>query len=365
MGRVQTGGCLALLLLVSCGGDGPSGPALEPRPDVQTCLPDVSDGWPERISDTGCFVDPIDPKVLEPGPDLIPYEVNSALWTDGAFKLRFLVVPSPKRITIREDGSWAFPEGSILIKVFGLEFDVGDPESRRAVETRFMARHEGRWHYATYRWNDDGTDAQRLDGGAVARYTIYENGEPTELEHGFPSESECTTCHGMAIDDVLGPKTSQMNRDRDYEGVIANQLTAMRAIDLFALDGDEELDPEAEPRMANPQQAQGSLEEQLRAYLDANCAHCHRPRGYADTADHGLDLRYELGLEETGLCEPMRYWSWSGVPRIAPGNADGSGVLQRFLLNDALRMPSTGTSTIDRFGESLLREWIAALDACP
>ena len=361
---MRTGGCLAVLLLMSCG-EGPSGPALEPRPDVQTCLPDISGGWPERISDTGCFADPIDPKALEPGLDLIPYEVNSALWTDGAFKPRYLVVPSPKTITIREDDSWAFPEGSVLIKVFGLEFEVGDPESRRAVETRFMVRQEGRWHYATYRWNDEGTDAERLEGGAVATYTIYEDGEPRELEYGFPSESECTTCHGMALDDVLGPKTAQINRERDNDGVIANQLSAMCEIDLFALDPDEALDPESEPRMANPQQDEGSLEEQVRAYLDANCSHCHRPSGYADTADHGLDLRYELSLEETGLCDSMRYWSWSGVPRIAPGNPDGSGVLQRFVLDDALRMPSTGTSTIDRFGESLLRDWIAGLDACP
>ncbi|MGB3052516.1 MAG: hypothetical protein WBB42_16060 [Polyangiales bacterium] len=38
----QTGGWLLLLFLISCGGEGStrSGPALEPRPEVQTCLPD-------------------------------------------------------------------------------------------------------------------------------------------------------------------------------------------------------------------------------------------------------------------------------------------------------------------------------------
>ena len=139
MGCARTGGCLVALLLISCGSDGASrsGPALEPRPDVQTCLPDVSEGMPARLSDTGCFADL---KTLEPGPDLIPYEVNSALWTDGAFKPRYMVVPSPEQIAIQEDGSWVFPDGSVLIKVFGFEFDVGDPQSRRAVETRFMVR---------------------------------------------------------------------------------------------------------------------------------------------------------------------------------------------------------------------------------
>ena len=37
---MRTGGCLAVLLLMSCGSDGPSGPALEPRPDVIFFLTD-------------------------------------------------------------------------------------------------------------------------------------------------------------------------------------------------------------------------------------------------------------------------------------------------------------------------------------
>lgn len=115
-------GCIALLLSIACGSEGPSGPALLPRPDVQTCLADFSEGMPARLSETGCFVGV---KALEPGPDLIPYEVNSALWTDGAFKPRFMVVPSPEKVSIHEDGSWGFPEGSVLIKSFGFEFEGG------------------------------------------------------------------------------------------------------------------------------------------------------------------------------------------------------------------------------------------------
>ncbi|MGB5285581.1 MAG: hypothetical protein WBN29_13795 [Polyangiales bacterium] len=94
MGCRRVWGCLVALFSISCGGDAAtlSGPALQPRPEVQTCLPDVTDGMPARLSDTGCFADL---KSLEPGPDLIPYDVSSALWTDGAFKPRFMVVPSP------------------------------------------------------------------------------------------------------------------------------------------------------------------------------------------------------------------------------------------------------------------------------
>ncbi|MGB8328783.1 MAG: hypothetical protein WCE62_01550, partial [Polyangiales bacterium] len=138
--------CVSLLVLIACGSDGPSGPALPPRPEVQTCLSGVTDAMPARLSDTGCF---LDLKSLEPGPDLIPYEVNSPLWTDGAFKPRYMVVPTPQRISIDEDGSWEFPDGSILIKSFGFELQVGEPESRRVVETRFMVRRNGLWEYTT------------------------------------------------------------------------------------------------------------------------------------------------------------------------------------------------------------------------
>lgn len=352
---------IGLVFLLACGVDEPSGPALEPRPETQTCLPDLSEGMPARLSDTGCFTDL---KALEPGPDLIPYEVNSQLWTDGAFKYRYMVVPSSKRITIHEDDSWAFPEGSILIKVFGFELDVGDPRSRRAVETRFMVRRDAGWEYATYRWNGEGTEADLLEEGTVVEYTIRENGQATVIEYLFPDRDTCTTCHGAPIDDVLGPRTEQLNRDHDYGGVVANQLAAMSDIDLFALDAAEEIDPSAEPRMSNPQLGEGTLEEQARAYLDANCAHCHQPTGWAPP-EVGLDFRYRTALEETGLCEPMKYFEWTGVPRVAPGDPGGSGIVQRFVLEDPLRMPSLGASRVDPFGVRLLSDWIARLETCP
>ena len=39
--------------------------------------------------------------------------------------------------------------------------------------------------------------------------------------------------------------------------------------------------------------------------------------------------------------------------------------LERFLLENELRMPSTGASTIDSFGAELLHDWIAQMNACP
>lgn len=361
MGWKRIGGCLLALLVVGCGESSASrtGPALEMRPEVQTCLPDISEGMPSQLSDTGCF---LDLETLAPGPDLIPYDVNSALWTDGAFKPRYMVVPSTKQIRTEDDGTWTFPEGSVLIKVFGFEFNADDPQSRRAVETRFMVRHDGRWEYSTYQWNDEGTEAELLSERKTVVYTVQ--GEP--LEYLFPEYDDCISCHGAAINDVLGPKTSQINRSRDYDGLVSNQLLAMAEIDLLELEEGEEIDPATEPRMANPHADEGTLEEQARAYLDANCAHCHRPDGFADSGDHGLDFRYEVPLAESGICDPMKYFpDWVGLPRVAPGDPEGSGIMQRFVIDDVLRMPSIGTSTVDPFGVELLSDWIRQLDSCP
>ncbi|MBT8451983.1 MAG: hypothetical protein KJO40_08475 [Deltaproteobacteria bacterium] len=361
----RTVGGVLLLCVIGCGeeGQGRFGPALQPRPEKQTCLPDPSQPMPARLSDTGCFTK-LDP--LTPGPDLIPYEVSSALWTDGAFKPRYMVVPSAERIKIAEDGSWGFPDGSVLIKVFGFEFDAGDPESRRPVETRFMVRNDGQWDYFTYEWNDEGSDGALLDSRKTVAYTIAGSAGTEVIEYLFPQPDDCTTCHFESIHEVLGPKTSQLNRSHDYGGVVANQLVAMAEIDLLDLGADGMIEPSAQPQMVNPRAGEGNLEQRARAYLDANCAHCHRPGVYADTALHGLDLRYEVPLHESGLCEPMRYFpAWAGMPRVAPGNPAGSGVVQRFILEDAQRMPSIGTSVVDPFGAALLRDWIAGLPSCP
>lgn len=358
MKRTPHWGWIVALLSISCGNDGPHGPALEVRPETQSCLAGLSE-MPQLLSETSCFEDL---QAFEPGPDLIPYEVNSALWTDGAFKPRYMVVPPETHITMRDDGSWQFPEGSILIKSFGFEFEVDDPNSRRVVETRFMVLRNGEWEFATYRWNDAGTEAQLLNDLLRVTYTIDDHGEPREVEYLFPHEDACVTCHGAGVDQVLGPKTSQLNRSHDYDGVVENQLVAMAEIELFG--EDTSIDPNAISAMADPQNRQGSLEAQARAYFDANCAHCHQPGGWAPF-DTELDLRYETPLAITGLCDSMKFFDWEGVPRVAPGDPEGSGVLQRFLLDDALRMPSIGSSTIDPIGARVISDWIQQLESCP
>ena len=118
--------------------------------------------------------------------------------------------------------------------------------------------------------------------------------------------------------------------------------------------------------MANPQEGEGTLEERARAYLDANCAHCHRPNGYASSGDHGLDFRYELPLEDSGHVRPdevLPRVGWDASCRARePGGLRHPAAVP---VENELRMPSIGTSTVDPFGAELLRDWIAQMNACP
>ena len=64
---------------------------------------------------------------------MIPYDLISPLWSDGAKKERFLAIPDGTTITINADGDWDLPKGSIAMKTFAVD--------GKRVETRLFMRH--------------------------------------------------------------------------------------------------------------------------------------------------------------------------------------------------------------------------------
>ncbi|MGH7135652.1 MAG: hypothetical protein ACREHD_07925, partial [Pirellulales bacterium] len=212
---------------------------LEPNPveDFQAAT------FPRRLSETGLFRS-VAGHEMQPG--AIPYDVNAPLWSDGAYKGRWLVLPPtivedgrdmPTRIRFTSDLTWELPERTVIVKSFALDASEGDAASRRWIETRLLTRQHGEWAGYSYRWNDEQTDALLVDiQGADKDFVIRTaDGERRQTWH-YPSRSECMVCHSRAANFVLGLSTPQLNREHDYGGVIDNQLRVFEYLGLFRVD---------------------------------------------------------------------------------------------------------------------------------
>ncbi len=298
---------------------------------------------PDRLSESECF-DPGDLGV--PKPELIPYLVGAPLWSDGLAKQRWLVVPPDRQIEIDEQGRWQFPDGSVLIKTFSLE------SSQAAIETRFMVRRVGVWEFYSYRWRPDRSDADRLDEGQSV--------ELDGFDWEFPSEVGCRNCHGFGEGEPLGPTTLQINRLVDYGGPAGpvEQLDALAGIGLFAADPG---DPASLPRLVDPSDESASLDARARAYLHANCAHCHQPTWMRP------DLRWTTSFADTETCgQPIEFASpeVGGELRIDPGQPENSNLWLRMGVRGEGQMPLLGSGRVDTLGLALIEAWIRDLDGC-
>jgi uncharacterized repeat protein (TIGR03806 family) len=349
---------------------------LTPTPTVE--LARKSD-FPRKLSETGLF---ISTKDLTPAPGLIPYSVNSELWSDHATKERYLALPGESKIEFDAieypqpapgaPRGWKFPDGTVAVKTFFLEMERGNPASKRRLETRLL-HHERTpgteevgdqvWHGYTYVWNDDQTDADLVEtAGADRTFTIKDaaapNGERKQTWH-FPSRAECTLCHTMPAKYVLGINTLQMNKEHTYPGgVVANQLRTLDHLGMFTkpLETREPL-----PRLADHRNTKESLDARARAYLHSNCSHCHRKWGGGNAE---FQLLATQDLKDAGVLNtrPGQGAFNLNDPRIlVPGDPDRSMVLHRMTKLGLGRMPHVASSVIDEPAVHLIRQWIMQL----
>lgn len=317
--------------------------------------------FPTRLSVSGCFADLA---TLAPVPGVVPYGVNAELWSDGAFKSRFVALPAGATIAVADDGALELPIGTVLLKTFAFEFTAGDPATRRPVETRVMVRHEYGWQFHSYRWNAGGTDAELLAGGESASLTIAEHDATVEFDYSWPSRGTCKVCHGFGESRALGPRIEQLNGDFDYGDASANQLLVLAELGMFtaALPGE----PGALPRIPGAAEPDAPLEARARGYLHTNCSHCHRPGGWTPPA-LTMDLRWSTPLADTRTCGVATQYvnPWvEGELRIAPGDPDTSAIWQRLHRRGPGQMPPLGTTRVDPHADAV-RDWIAQLGGCP
>ncbi len=336
--------------------------------------------FPRKLSQTGLFADT--PGHV-PAAGLIPYSVNAALWSDGAEKERFLAIPGDGQIEFDTmtypqpapgaPPGWKFPDGTVLIKTFSIDLEPGNPASRHRLETRIL--HHKRltgdevfgdqvWHGYTYVWNDDQTDADLLGADGLDRVIQIADasapgGRRQQTWH-FPSRAECTLCHTMPAKYVLGFNTLQLNKDHDYGGVVANQIKTLAKLGLFKNPPD--VPPAQLPRLADYTDKTASLRDRARAYMHANCAHCHRKWGGGNAE---FQLLSTLPLEELGIVDTRPghgSFEMSDARILVPGEPDRSLIHARMGRLGLGRMPHVASLVVDEEGMKLVGDWIRSLE---
>ena len=308
---------------------------------------DPNKTFPRRLSDTGLYVDT---HALQPHESLIPYSVNVPLWSDGANKERWFMLPGMEKIEVRKDGTFEFPVGTIFVKHFYLGADDRGPLPGTRLETRLFVRRPRAWEGYTYVWDDKQQDAYLLDG----RLT-QPRGVGTSEVWTFPSRSDCMSCHTETSNRVLGFRTEQLDRLVTRGGEKVNQLEVLEGLGVF----DKKLGRgQAWPDWQEPGKA---MEEAVRAYLDVNCAMCHQPSGPGNAS---IDLRYTTDIREAGLIDRLPgQWDLDiyDARLLVPGDPKRSLLYQRMLRNDPKGMPPLAHNVVDSLGTERVEAWIAAM----
>ena len=344
-----------------------------------------ADRPPAKLSDWRLFVVSGDSFSINDG--VVPYALNTPLFTDYALKLRTVWMPEGESAGYREQGELDFPVGTIISKTFHYEkADAGasgrpavlranretalaangnlDLDDYLLIETRLLVRYEDGWRALPYVWNAAQDDATLEVAGDYRPMELVGLAGSETLAYIVPDANQCGGCHtpDHSAKELrpLGPQAWQLNRPYSWWGDEASQLTHWAAQGLLeGLAGS----PPAGVRWSQPGDA--TLEQRAKAYLDANCAHCHNAAGAADTS--ALHLNVEAPVDRLyGVCKtPVAVGRGSGdrTYDIYPGRPDESILVYRMQHTDpAIAMPELGRSVVHAEGVALISEWIRSMN---
>lgn len=306
-----------------------------------------------------------DPQKQIPNDGVVPYDLNTPLFSDYSNKHRFIYLPPGTSAKYHAEDTFDFPVGTCIVKTFGYLHDLRDPsKGEKIIETRLLIRKPEGWIGLPYRWNDDMSDAKlAVAGGRQEVRWTHSDGTERTLNYIIPNMNQCKQCHENSKEvKPIGPKAGHLNRDYPYDTGAENQLQHLAKIGYLS---GLPVDLAEVPRLPNAfDPAAGSLEARARAYLDINCAHCHNPKGPAFTS--GLDLSYHQ--HEPGRIGVMKppvaagRGAGTGKVGIMPGKPDESILVYRIESTDpGVMMPQLPRQTVHDEGVALVRAWITSM----
>ena len=316
--------------------------------------PVASYEWPRLLSEWELFEGAMGDMV--PSPDLIPYEVNSPLFSDYAYKARYIKLPKGEVMHYVDDGPFDIPQGSVLVKSFYYPSDFRDAESGlNLMETRIMVLAEGEWHGASYVWNESATDAVLSIAGDTKHVSWRDaKGKKHSLDYLIPNVNQCANCHTRSGRMMpIGISAVQLHRDSFLDDMADNGHLA--GVPVY----------QQRPRLVDYLDDKHSLDARARSYLHSNCGHCHSKYGPANSS--GLYLVYDQeDIHRLGVMKsPVAAGRGSGgrLYNIVPGKPQASILLHRMESDDpGVRMPEINRQLEHEEGTRLIREWIKAMD---
>jgi len=317
----------------------------------------------EKLSEYNFFTGKL--KDLIPNEKVLPYDLITALFTDYAHKARFVWMPAGTSAKYTKDEVVEFPVGTVLIKNFFYENDETNPsKGRRIIETRLLVRRADKWDALDYVWNDAQTDAELNIVGDTKKVDFVNlHGKSMHVDYSVPNKNQCKNCHNLnSVMVPIGPKVRYLNKDFTYTDGNKNQLDKWTEIGY--LTGYKKEENTTNKIASAFDETSGTLEERAKAYLEVNCAHCHRREGSANTTGLFLLLR-EKDPESWGTMKsPVAAGRASGnnLYDVVPGKPDSSILVYRMSENDPeIRMPELGRTIQHEEAVALIRQWITEM----
>lgn len=317
----------------------------------------------ELLSEYGFFSGPLAAQV--PAKGIMPYQLNTPLFSDYAEKLRFLQLPPDSVVTYDSVNVMHIPVGSTLIKTFYYPFDMRHPEKgRRLMETRLFVHEAAGWKAWTYIWNDEQTEAVlEVAGDRKPVSFTNNNGRKVSFDYIIPNQNQCKGCHNTnEVLTPIGPTARQLNGNFPYASGTENQLQHwIKAGMLKGLDQANQA-----PRIPvwdDPKT--GTLAARARAWLEINCAHCHKPDGPAKNSGLFLDIHEndptKIGIHKTPVA------AGRGASNlqfdIVPGHPEKSILIYRMeSLDPGVMMPELSRKLTHKEGVELVKDWIKSLN---
>ena len=181
-----------------------------------------AEGRPAKLSDWQLVY--ADSGTLALNAGVVPYDLNTPLFSDYAHKLRTVWMPKGAAAKYDSEESFDFPVGTIITKTFyyplpekadraqvavARTYDqshdfvaTGIAESGlnlanvRLIETRVLVRRKDGWEAMPYVWNAAQTEAELArTGDAMPLELVGDDGMHETFTYVVPNENQCAGCH--------------------------------------------------------------------------------------------------------------------------------------------------------------------------